>query len=158
MGPIDLVIMKVDSSGIFQWKETYGSPGIDVGYELINSVDGNGFIITGQTYTTSTEYYLLKLDQNGLISVTENKNDNYLSDAFPNPANDEVFIRYDLDAEKNSVLIFSDISGKKIKEEYLHDRSGTIRTDVSRMAPGLYFYGVEIGGRMSSVKKLIVTY
>jgi hypothetical protein len=158
LAPIDLVIMKVDSNGIFQWKQTYGSPGIDVGYEIIKATDNNGFIITGQTYTTSTEYYLLKLDQNGLIiDVPSAENEIFVSEAYPNPASTEVWIRYNLIADKNPVLALYDVFGKKIREEKIQTSPGMIKIDVSQMNSGIYFYAVKTEGRMSSVKKLIVT-
>ena len=66
--PIDLVIFKVDSAGTFLWEQTYGSPNIDIGYEIIKSVDNNGFIITGKTFASGSEqYYVLKLNNTPAI-------------------------------------------------------------------------------------------
>lgn len=156
-GPTDLVILKVDSNGIFQWKQTYGSPGIEVGYEIIKAVDGNGFIITGQTYVASTEYYLLKLDQNGIIGVPSLERNNYFSDAFPNPANGIISLKYDLGFQKDGMFAIFDVSGKKKMEEKLESPAGTITADISDLAAGIYFYGIESeGGGLLSLKKLVV--
>lgn len=156
-GPLDLVILKVDQYGTFQWKQTYGGAGIDIGYEIIRSVDNDGFIITGKTFSTTEEYYLLKLDQSGLLSgISSSENGATISDAFPNPAGSEIRVDYEL--KKNGIIFFTicDITGKEVMRKELKDAKGSVKTDVSGLLPGVYFYALNAGGNYFSAKKLVV--
>lgn len=155
--PLDLVILKTDRYGTFQWKQTYGGAGIDIGYEIIRSVDNNGFIITGKTYSVTEEYYLLKLDGDGLISgIFSPENEMYLSDAFPDPAAGEVNFNYDLRGNKNTMLSMCDLQGKVVHTEKLEAGRGIIKISVSGLMPGMYFYKLERDKKTTAAKKLVV--
>ncbi|MBK5284462.1 MAG: hypothetical protein JJE25_03585, partial [Bacteroidia bacterium] len=63
----DVVLLKIDSGGHFQWYKTYGGTNNDVGKSVIQSSDG-GFVIAG--YTASFGFatgavYLIKTDITG---------------------------------------------------------------------------------------------
>jgi hypothetical protein len=156
-GPLDLVIMKVDQFGTFQWQQTYGGTGIDIGYEIIKATDNSGFIITGQTFNTTNEYYLLKVNPDGIIGVPSYEKEIVVSDASPNPCNGLFKIEYHLGEEANAKFVVYNIWGEKIRTEKLSSLSGTISADVSGWVPGVYMYGIETEGRLYSVKKLIVS-
>jgi hypothetical protein len=157
-GPLDLVILKVDRYGAFQWKQTYGGAGIDIGYEIIPSVDHNGFIITGQTFSTSEEYYLLKLDQDGLLSgISSPEDEIYMSNAFPNPAGSTVEINYKLQKNGDAVfLTVHDLSGKEAMRFELKEPEGSVKMNVSGLQPGIYFYALRTAEKNYSVKKLVI--
>lgn len=155
--PLDLVILKTDRYGTFQWKQTYGGAGIDIGYEIIRAVDSNGFIITGKTYSTTEEYYLLKLDKNGVLSgIFSLGTEMYLSDAFPNPAAGEVNFTYDLHGSKNTLLSIYDLQGKIVYAEKPEAEQGAIKISLSGLVPGMYFYKLEGDKKATAAKKLVV--
>jgi hypothetical protein len=156
-GPLDLVIMKVDQNGIFQWQQTYGGSGIDIGYEIIKANDNSGFIITGQTFNLTNEYYLLKVNPDGVIGVPEFKNEVVISEGSPNPCNDVFSIEYNLGYKTNAKIVIYNILGESIWTKDLLNIEGTVTADVSGWIPGIYLYGIEMKGRMFSAKKLIVT-
>jgi hypothetical protein len=156
-GPIDLVILKVDANGVFQWKQTYGGPGIDIGFEIIKANDNPGFIITGQTFSGSDEYYLLKMDENGIIGIPENSDQAYVSEAFPNPSSSGFSVNYDLKNGKNFLLVMYEATGKKVFEKMINEVKGTFDIDVSSLAQGIYFYGIQKDGSILSMKKIIVS-
>ncbi|MGZ4116284.1 MAG: T9SS type A sorting domain-containing protein, partial [Bacteroidia bacterium] len=158
--PLDLVILKTDAAGNFLWKQTYGGPGIDIGYEIIKSVDDNGFIITGKTFTTDDEYYLLKLDTNGIVSGIQDRQTNLksLSDAFPNPCTNQVSIKYNLETCTKKVnLVLTDILGNVIKSVVLDSSKKEVIINVSDLNSGIYFYSLEENDKIISTKKLIIT-
>jgi hypothetical protein len=156
-GPLDLVILKVDQNGIFQWKQTYGGPGIDIGYEIIRSVDNNGFIITGKTFSNgSEEYYLLKLNNTGSLNgIAEESNENYLSEAFPDPATDEVFISYQLPDAKDNRIILYNLIGEVLKEEKLNSNEGVLKLDIAGLPSGIYFCMLQTGGKSMISRKVV---
>jgi hypothetical protein len=156
-GPLDLVIMKVDQNGIFQWQQTYGGSGIDIGYEIIKANDNSGFIITGQTFNLTNEYYLLKVNPDGVIGVPEFTNEVVISEGSPNPCNDVFSIEYNLGYKTNAKIVIYNILGESIWTKDLLNIEGTVTADVSGWIPGIYLYGIKMKGRMFSAKKLIVT-
>jgi len=68
-GMADLWLIKVDSTGIEQWNQTFGGPDTEMGYSVQQTTDG-GYIITGKKYTgwpgNGYDVYLLKTDSNGI--------------------------------------------------------------------------------------------
>lgn len=158
--PLDLIIMNVDSLGNLLWEQTYGGSGIDIGYEIIKSVDNNGYILTGKTFTSTEEYYLLKLNSNGIVSGIINNEDNLsaISNPFPNPANSIVSMKYDINefSEKGEI-VFYDMLGKSVKEITLSDKKGTAKINVDDLNSGIYFYSFLVDGKAISTKKLVVS-
>jgi hypothetical protein len=158
--PLDLVILKTDTAGNVLWKQTYGGPGIDIGYEIIKSVDNNGFIITGKTFTTTDDYYLLKLDNNGIVSGIDDQLAYRMSfsDAFPNPAEEQVSIKYYLKSEdKSAHLIITDVLGKTLKSIVLDPSKNQITISLVDFNSGIYFYSIQETGEVTSTKKLVVS-
>ncbi len=67
-GSYDIYIVKVDSSGNFQWQKTFGYSGDDGAEGIIQTSDGN-YIITGYVNLPMTSYqaYILKIDSTGTM-------------------------------------------------------------------------------------------
>lgn len=157
-GPLDLVILKFDSLGTFLWKQTYGGAGIDIGYDLIPSVDGNGFIITGKTFSSGTEeYYLLKLNENGLLSgIQEGVQVSGSLQLNPNPAAEKLNVNYALNAGKTNRLVLMDVLGKTIREIELTELSGRFEIDVQDLKVGLYFCALYVDGILLTTQKVVI--
>ena len=158
--PLDLVILKTDAAGNFMWKQTYGGPGIDIGYEIIKSVDNNGFIITGKTFTTTEDYYLLKLDNNGILSGIDDQqsNSSSLSAAFPNPAQEQISIKYNFKtSDKLANLIITDVLGKTLKSIVLDPSLDEITINLLDLSSGIYFYSIQETGEPGATKKFVVS-
>ena len=158
MLPLDLVIFKVDAAGTLVWEQTYGSPGIDIGYEIIPSIDNNGFIIAGKTVAAGTDdYYLLKLDNNGLLSSVKTEENNGSFDVYPNPANGTVFLDYKLKTDfKNGSVVLLNPLGEMILENELHDAEGSVKIDVSALSAGIYFCSMIVDGQTVISKKIVL--
>ncbi|MDX1435608.1 MAG: hypothetical protein R3335_02275 [Anaerolineales bacterium] len=63
----DVYLVRTDSHGEMIWSRTYGGPGIDNGWDLIETEDGS-FLITGFTDSTGAglmDIYLLRTDRDG---------------------------------------------------------------------------------------------
>jgi hypothetical protein len=66
-GNNDVYLVKTDSAGNMLWSFTYGGTGIDMGYSVIQTIDG-GYAITGYTNSFGAglnDVYLVKADANG---------------------------------------------------------------------------------------------
>jgi hypothetical protein len=155
-GPLDLVILKVDQYGTFQWKQTYGGSGIDIGYELIKALDNDGFIITGKTFDGSDQYYLLKLDSNGLLAnVPSIPRENFLSEPYPNPADNVVSISYDLPSGKNIQLIICNVVGENLQIINSDSTEEVFNLDLSGYLAGIYFCNLYSDGKRIAVRKMV---
>jgi len=81
-----------------------------------------------------------------------------ISNAYPNPAGSNVFVKYQMsDDSQNGKIILHDMLGKVVKEIALNDKQGTSKIDVSDINEGVYFYTYLIDNKAVSTKKLIVS-
>jgi Secretion system C-terminal sorting domain len=142
--PLDLIIFKIDVNGNFLWQQTYGSEGIDIGYEIIRSTIANGYVITG--YTTNPinltqDYYLLQLNENGLTQIenassTSSKN----ISVFPNPATNNCVIK--LSNTLIQKITLKNAHGAYVKQWFLTNKSNSESIDLSDISSGIYFLEV----------------
>lgn len=81
-----------------------------------------------------------------------------ISNAFPNPANMSVSVKYDINEFSNSgTIVFYDMLGKAVKEVALTDKKGTAKINVDDLNSGIYFYSFLVDGKAISTKKLVVS-
>jgi hypothetical protein len=62
-------LLKTDAAGVEQWSQTFGGPGQDIGFEVIQTPD-NGYAIAGRFRNTNANRYLaylVKTDINGTL-------------------------------------------------------------------------------------------
>lgn len=68
---VKAMLLKTDSSGNAVWNQTYGGDGLDVAGAVVQATDG-GYAIAGYTNATGAgleDFWLLKTDANGVITV-----------------------------------------------------------------------------------------
>ncbi|NTW26622.1 MAG: T9SS type A sorting domain-containing protein, partial [Lentimicrobium sp.] len=86
--------------------------------------------------------------------IAENE---FMSDAWPNPATEAVRISYALpEFNKESALIISDLSGKVMLTLPVTSKKGDIEVNTAVLAPGLYLYSLVQNGNKRFTKKLII--
>jgi len=80
----------------------------------------------------------------------------YQLSVYPNPTSDVVHfsLSQDVVLPKNSKIVLTDILGRKVDE--LRYVSRDVRLDVCHYPQGLYFYRLEVGGRVLDVGKILV--
>jgi hypothetical protein len=142
--PLDLIILKTDASGKPVWQQTYGGSGIDIGYELIRSTNDPGYIITGKTFTSSNDYYLLQVNETGTITNVPSNIGNLdltsLTSIYPNPASHIISIAYELGDQQHPYhLVICDVAGHRLKNVIVTQKKGTIQIDLQDFDPGIYY-------------------
>lgn len=91
----------------------------------------------------------------GIIEVLQNNLVAYA--CMPNPANDYTVINYNLTKSNNdAVLLFTDATGRTVKNITLNKNQSSIKIDLQNMETGIYFYRVFSDDSRSVVRKLIV--
>jgi len=80
-----------------------------------------------------------------------------ISNAFPNPANAFVSIKYSVnDYSQKGKIVFYDMLGKSVKEVILQDKQGNVKINVSDLNSGVYFYTFVVNEKAILTKKLVI--
>lgn len=91
------------------------------------------------------------------VGITESfVNSGSLTNVYPNPANESVFITYFSGGTNRSELVISDISGREILREEVASANGIVQVNTALWAEGMYMISLECDGRVVSRKKLVV--
>jgi hypothetical protein len=144
-GPLNLVVGKTDSLAALQWIRVYGGTGIDIGYEVIHAVDG-GVLVAGTTndsITFDAEYYLLHLDNAGLLSGIDPLPHSTGLSLFPNPTPGDFRIRGIENEVGLQIKIYS-ANGQLVHQERLIAKNDEISLGAGVPA-GIYFAEVSDG-------------
>jgi hypothetical protein len=78
---------------------------------------------------------------------------------FPNPFNPTTRIPYSLSRREHVTLKVYDIAGREISTLIDHDEEPGLyfaEFDASRLASGVYFYGLQVGGRLVDARKALL--
>lgn len=104
--------------------------------------------------TTSDELYRVRLSNN-FVSVPE-PDDILNFELFPNPAQDQVFLKWDLETSAEAVIEVYDLKGQQQIAQTVHASSGGINLDFSeRLTSGVYILHLRIDDHFA-VKRLMV--
>lgn len=80
-----------------------------------------------------------------------------LSAPYPNPASTNVRIEYSAGRTGVASLRLYDFLGNTLRVVPLRAGSGTMDVDVSQLTPGLYFYALDIEGRVVASRRVVVS-
>lgn len=95
---------------------------------------------------------------NGAGLATNEKNKCKIeTQPIPNPSANEVKITFKLPVGTNQGnLVLYNTEGRKIESFVVDNRFGFILLDNSKLAPGVYYYNIEVNGEVSSTQKMVV--
>jgi hypothetical protein len=135
----DVVLFKVDTAGQMKWLKNITSPGIDIGYKIIPSVNGD-YLITGLFADNNGNYFLIHSDTVGNTNVDMKSFSvqNELS-IYPNPFNSKISVNT-FSGHYKKIEIFN-LTGIKMGE---FTREGTDEQpiDLSYLSSGQYIIRV----------------
>ncbi len=94
----------------------------------------------------------------GGVGINESlQNDFAVYACMPNPANDYTVINYNLKkGNDDAVLLFTDATGRIVKNITLDKNQSSIKINLQTMEKGIYFYQVFSDDSRSAVRKLII--
>lgn len=107
---------------------------------------------------SSNNFYI---DDINLSTTTSIKNNNAaLSNLslYPNPANEKVFLNFDLTDHKNIEIIIYDVLGKSVKKlssQNYNSGYNQIEIPVSDLSKGIYFLSMNVNGQITTNKIVI---
>jgi len=171
------VIEEVEGTvNVFCWGSQCYPPNIDtsgaattigpqaVSYEFSGEYSPYG--IAGTTKVKYTFYLVDNPDDNVTVivnydasetnSVATNKKEFTLSKAYPNPANNNVSVNYNLEGMNGAHISFYNLLGSKVKDIMLTESFGTLTINTSDFIEGIYFYSLLINNEATQTQKLII--
>jgi len=91
-----------------------------------------------------------------LASVENIKENNKITGFYPNPARDIVTFNYQIENTHDAYLSIFDLTGSKVKDIRFTSLSGSLKTDLSALKPGVYFYTFYVRGKALSTKRIVI--
>ena len=91
-----------------------------------------------------------------LTAVKTNSFKNSFSNAYPNPATNQVSFNYDLKNAKSASVNIINLLGSVVKSANLSPGSNKVSLDISDLTQGVYFYSIIVDGNINQTKKLII--
>lgn len=93
-------------------------------------------------------FYRVKIDQNTETSVRQNSIKTRLGNGYPNPADNETIIPYELEIDGEVILTLADQSGRiVVNQNEGHQSAGQHSLSLSTrdLRPGVYYYSLMVG-------------
>jgi carboxypeptidase T len=109
-------------------------------------VDGDGFYfddLTVSVISTSTGIH------------NSSANNNFISNAYPNPVRDYFSIKYELQQNKNATLELFDAMGNTIRTIIINEKKGVVKINIKELSNGIYYYRIVNDNRVSKSYKII---
>ena len=116
------------------------------------------YVFYDENDPTDSAWVEVQFEAPAYVGVNELTSADVRMNANPNPASQQVTIAYQLDRYRgtNASIAIVDLLGKKQGEYRLQNKKGKLVLDVDKFTPGIYFYSLQVEGRLISTKKLIV--
>ena len=119
------------------------------------------FKLISDQYVEGDGYYFDDLTVSVISSTTMIKNQEdpqeiYVSKVYPNPANEQISIAYNLNeiAQHASYQLLS-VTGAVVKSGVTSSNNGILNIDISRLQPGVYFLKMNTGNWMLTRKFMV---
>ncbi|MBX7142153.1 MAG: T9SS type A sorting domain-containing protein [Chitinophagales bacterium] len=146
----DIFILKLDSSGDFEWARSMGALGSDVGFALeldaMNNLYATGFFGLEVDFDPSSDSLILNAESFDVFilkwgdvatGISLDNSANYMT-VFPNPTSTTIHLQ--LPSTPATITLFNLLS-QKMKEEKVS--GGDVIVDVSELPAGLYVVRTE---------------
>ena len=138
--PIDLVLIKLNNQGDSVWSQYYGGTGIDIGYQIIDCI-GGGHLVAGTTWQNNNDFYLLKVNDLGVVSTGTIQHNAAMLQVYPNPGNGNFVVSADKSLTDPVIKLY-DIMGKIVCEKTYKGSFNYFKINASP-ENGIYFLIIE---------------
>lgn len=142
-GNNDASVVKLTSSGIFEWQKNLGGSSADNGYNIVQTSDG-GYAIDGSTYSNNGDvsgnhsvfsalpdqnqidvwFVKLKPESNSVENI--NGGGTHFLNAYPNPASDQIHFQLSVSLTLKQVSFFNVMGNQYFPEYTLENNIATV--------------------------------
>lgn len=106
--------------------------------------------------TCSTVHFCV--DDECVVNVNEVEETPVLGDISPNPVTGLGSFTYSFNQNpQNSRIVIYNLVGKSVKEVALENKNGIVFINAQDFQAGVYFYTLEVAGKVVSTKKLVIS-
>jgi len=102
--------------------------------------------------------FRMKFKHPANIGINEINNLHVFTNAFPNPANNMVTIKYNADINENNTIVITDLLGKVIQSYPLSGNNGIVTINTAELSNGIYLYSFVADNKSILTKKLIINH
>ena len=89
--------------------------------------------------------------------VNDLSSDEVVLSAYPNPATNNLTVKYNLQGRANDVkLNVYDVLGQELISRDLNDNKGSVKLDLKEVNSGVYFYAIKVAGETVRTERFIV--
>ena len=152
-GGCDIYVVKTDGNGDLQWFGTMSINGVDVGYCVRQTDDGN-FVIAGSAFTFDYIFdaFLMKISP-GYVGIEDDMSEfvpgKFITSLnYPNPFNSTTTIRFSLHEPSEVTIDIYDLLGREVEtlsRGYRPAGSHQVVWNADKFPSGFYFYRIEAG-------------
>ncbi|HLC83502.1 MAG TPA: T9SS type A sorting domain-containing protein [Bacteroidia bacterium] len=158
------LLVKVDSFGNEKWVRTfYKSSTIYNDFFDVKQTIDDGFVMTGTTFVTTQDSWLVKVDSNGCeiancnVGIEELQSDGLQLKVYPNPCNDYATVEIRLsETQASAKLIVYNLLGSEIIEQKVINNE-TYIIDTKEYNNGIYFFVLSTEAGIVAREKIIVS-
>jgi hypothetical protein len=164
-GEQDFFLLRTDSLGVPQWTRTFGGADNENAF-CVRQTPDSGYVLAGYSISFGPggyDYYLVKTDPDGLVSVVEGATPalpTALSiTAAPNPFNPTTCISFSLAEASNIRLDVFDLLGRKIamlQDEPMSVGEYEVIWDASGLPSGVYLVRLSAGEHAATEKVVLL--
>jgi hypothetical protein len=160
----ELYVVKTSVDGDLMWERTYGGNDADIGYSVIQTIEGN-YVISGIHYPNSgdiSNVYLACLEgpPTGIAGEPQMQPMGFtFISAYPNPFNPSTTISFHLPIASEVTLHFFDTSGRKVGARFITPYppgAHAIPFDGTNLPSGIYIYRLTAGDFQASGKLVLM--
>lgn len=153
----NLLLMKTNGFADTLWTRRYN--GIHAaGGNCVQSTSDQGFVACGFTSDTAAghqDVYLVKTDENGLITGTDEKGATPRLIVWPNPSSGESKLKVRLKPQDSQVMLF-DLTGRLQFKLSVVPGQDNAEIDIASLPPGFHILKVLAGEKVVGVEKIVI--
>lgn len=113
------------------------------------------YSVFDEANTSDSLYFIVKYNI-AIDASIENANKLQISNAYPNPANNDFTVEYKIKNAQTANIEILNILGSKVLVQEISTNDNRIKLDISTLKAGVYFYNIIVDGNKEISKKLIV--
>lgn len=158
-GIVGFTASPLSITNTYTWNFGDGNTGTGAATTNIYATSGTYYVCVTMVdaFNACTDTYCDSVTANITgIGILENENNNFNLVVFPNPANEQVIISYELTQASQLKIELFDILGNKISSSSFSQTSGKHQTivDTDQLSQGAYF--IKLSSEMGNSSKLII--
>ena len=166
---LKLWVLRTNAQGDSLWSRTFLPFNSDSTASRLNSIctiGSSGFIVSGYVQPLNNVPYpwIITIDSNGCVisnclngtEINEPPNQEFEFSIYPNPVNDNLYIKYFLNTgNQQAEITITNITGEIVSTTKLENNYGEFIVSTNNLSAGIYFCALRSANQVVSVRKIV---